>query len=144
MLSFLANLKSLIVTAALAGLVAGVVGYHFGSLAGAKQVAELRAAQADAVASTQKAAAEAQRQADADNLAQLQAALRNAQQAAGGQQRLARERQHAIDSLNNRMKSNEQKPTVATWSAIAIPAGALDGLCFYTDRGATAACESHP
>lgn len=48
MLSFLANLKSLIVVGAIAGLIAGVIGYHFGLLGGEKQVAELRAAQAKA------------------------------------------------------------------------------------------------
>lgn len=144
MLSFLQNLKSLIVAGAVAAVIAGWIGYHFGSLGGEKQVAELKAAQAQAVAATQKAAADAQRQADADNLAQLQAALQNAQQAAGEQQRLARERQRTIDSLNNRMKSNEQKPSVAAWSAAAIPAGALDGMCFYTDSGPAAACQSNP
>ncbi|MGA9851825.1 MAG: hypothetical protein WBR15_02720 [Gammaproteobacteria bacterium] len=118
-------------------------GVHTGKLAGTAKVNALMAAEAQAMVTATKAAAQAQSQADAATQVQLQAAVTAANQAVAD----ARARQLAlattVSTLTARIKANEENPTVAAWSGVSIPAGALAGLQFCAGVSATPNSASH-
>ena len=116
-------------------------GYHFGGLSSAKALLAYQKAEATAVASATQAAKDAQTKADAAYEAQLQQQLANEQQAVKTALADNQKRVQTINSLTARIRANESTPTVAAWTPVPIPAGALTGLCFYDTSGsAPAAC----
>jgi hypothetical protein len=122
-------------------LAAFLGGWRLGGLSSAKQLADYKAAQQTALATARQAASIAQQQADAVRIAQVQAALKDAQTALAQAQADNANRLHTISTLEARIKSNAKTKTEIDWLAEPVPAGLLDGLCFYTGSGAAAACQ---
>ncbi len=124
---------------------AGAIGFHLGGLAGAKQVSDLKTAEATSLAKGIQAAKDAQTQADQQQITAANQALLNEQQ--DDAQRL-KDLAHLNDANSNLKRKLAYEiaanKTLAVWADLPVPAQFLDdpGMCWSSGGVFAAACYS--
>lgn len=111
-------------------IVGGLFGWHLGALNSAKQLSDYKAASAQTLVTAKTAASAIQAQADQQAIAHAQAMVTQANAAVSQQQAAMVALQKSLSATRAQVAANAKAPAVSVWLKIAIPKGALAGLCF--------------